>query len=102
VPTEFTFSPDGTRAYISCESEHAVGNGHQDRQAHLQAKLSAIPTNVSVSKDGKYVFVGIPDEPSGGEVERAPSHEWPSRRMAENLVSAVTPRLRKKWPASGR
>jgi YVTN family beta-propeller protein len=60
VPHGVTFSPDGTRAYISCESESTLwSTDTKTGKLIAKAKLSGHPNNISVSKDGKYVFVGI-------------------------------------------
>ena len=60
VPHGVTFSPDGTKAYISCESESTLwATDTKTGKLIAKAKLSGHPNNVSVSKDGKYVFVGI-------------------------------------------
>ncbi len=60
VPHGVGFSPDGTRAYISCEADNTLW-AVDTKTGNLIAKaaLSNHPNNVSVSKDGKYVFVAI-------------------------------------------
>src|ERR1700757_2056 len=52
-----TFSPNGTRAYITCEADSSVWVvGTKD--AHLVSKvpLSGRPNNIAVSKDGRLIF----------------------------------------------
>ncbi|HJT88416.1 MAG TPA: hypothetical protein VJ732_11180 [Bryobacteraceae bacterium] len=69
VPHGVTFSPDGKRAYISCESEKTLwavdaGSG----KLIGKAPLSGHPNNISISKDGKRVFVGIAVAPGAVDV----------------------------------
>ena len=69
VPHGVSFSPDGTRAYISCEAENtAVDHGYQDRQAHQESAADGHPNNISTSKDGKRVFVAIAQAPGAVDV----------------------------------
>ena len=69
VPHGVTFSPDGTRAYISCESESTLwATDTKTGKLIAKAKLSGHPNNVSTSKDGKYVFVGIAVAPGAVDV----------------------------------
>lgn len=64
-----TFSPDGTKAYISCESEGTLwSTDTKTGKLIAKAKLSGHPNNVSTSKDGKYVFVGIAVAPGAVDV----------------------------------
>src|ERR1700676_13731 len=58
VPHGVSFSPDGTRAYISCEAENTLWATDTKTGKLLgKAQLSGHPNNISVSKDGKLVFV---------------------------------------------
>ena len=51
VPHGVTFSPDGTRAYISCESENTLwATDTKTGKLISKAKLSGHPNNVSISK----------------------------------------------------
>ena len=60
VPHGVTFSPDGTRAYISCESENTLWATDTKTGKLLgKAALSGHPNNIAISKDGRRVFVGI-------------------------------------------
>ncbi len=69
VPHGVTFSPDGTKAYISCESESTLwSTDTKTGKLIAKAKLSGHPNNVSVSSDGKYVFVGIAVAPGAVDV----------------------------------
>ena len=45
-----------------------MGYRYQDRQTDRQSQLSGHPNNVSISKDGKYVFVGIAVAPGAVDV----------------------------------
>src|SRR6516164_5256936 len=60
VPHGVTFAPDGKRAYITCEAEKTVW-AVDTKTAKLIAKapLSGHPNNLSISKDGKHLFVAI-------------------------------------------
>jgi YVTN family beta-propeller protein len=69
VPHGVTFSPDGTRAYISCESEKTLIAADTKTGKLLgKAPLSGHPNNISISKDGKRVFVGIVQQPGAVDV----------------------------------
>ena len=69
VPHGVAFSPDGRRAYITCESESTLW-ATDTRTGHALAKatLSGHPNNLSVSNDGKYAFVGIAVAPGAVDV----------------------------------
>ena len=69
VPHGVTFSPDGKRAYISCEPERKLIAVDTKTGKHLgSVPLSGLPNNISISKDGKRVFVGIRQEPGAVDV----------------------------------
>lgn len=69
VPHGVTFSPDGKRAYVSCEAEKTLIAVDTKTGKHLgTAALSGHPNNISISKDGKRVFVGIRQEPGAVDV----------------------------------
>jgi YVTN family beta-propeller protein len=69
VPHGVAFSPDGTRAWISCEAESTVW-AIDTKTSKLIKKipLSGHPNNLSVSKDGKRVFVAIVAAPGAVDV----------------------------------
>jgi YVTN family beta-propeller protein len=69
VPHGVTFSPDGVRAYISCEAENTLW-ATDTKTGKLQGKahLSGHPNNISTSKDGRYVFVSIVAAPGAVDV----------------------------------
>jgi YVTN family beta-propeller protein len=69
VPHGVAFSPDGTRAWITCEAEKTVW-AVDTKTARPVAKiaLSGHPNNVAVSKDGKRVFVAIVEAPGAVDV----------------------------------
>ncbi len=69
VPHGVVVSPDGTRAYISCESESTLwATDTKTGKLIAKAKLSGHPNNISISNDGKYVFVGIAVAPGAVDV----------------------------------
>jgi YVTN family beta-propeller protein len=69
VPHGVTFSPDGKRAYVSCEAENAlVAVDARSGKILGKAPLSGHPNNVSISKDGKRVFVAIVQQPGAVDV----------------------------------
>jgi YVTN family beta-propeller protein len=69
VPHGVAFSPDGTRAWISCEAENDVW-AVDTKTAKLIRKipLSGKPNNLAVSKDGKRVFISIREAPGAVDV----------------------------------
>lgn len=69
VPHGVTFSPDGRRAYITCEAEKTVW-AIDTKNAKLisKAPLSGHPNNLSVSKDGKRLFIAIAVAPGAVDV----------------------------------
>jgi len=69
VPHGVTFSPDGKRAYISCESERTLIAVDTKTGKHLgSAPLNGHPNNIAISKDGKRVFVAIVQQPGAVDV----------------------------------
>ncbi len=69
VPHGVAFSPDGKRAYISCESEKTLIAVDTKTGKHLgSAPLSGLPNNISISKDGRRVFVSIRQQPGAVDV----------------------------------
>jgi YVTN family beta-propeller protein len=68
-PHGVTFSPEGNRAYITCESENTVW-ATDTRTGKLLGKayLSGHPNNLSVSKDGRRLFVAIVSAPGAVDV----------------------------------
>src|SRR4051794_13717499 len=69
VPHGVTFSPDGTRAYITCEAENTLW-ATDTKTGKLLGKtpLSGHPNNVAISRDGRHVFVGIRAAPGAVDV----------------------------------
>jgi YVTN family beta-propeller protein len=69
VPHGVVFSPDGTRAYISCEAENTLW-ATDTRTGKLlgKAALSGHPNNIAISRDGRRVFVSIVAAPGAVEV----------------------------------
>ncbi len=69
VPHGVTFAPDGSRAYISCESENTLwATDTKTGKLIGKAKLSGHPNNISITKDGKRVFVAIVAAPGAVDV----------------------------------
>jgi len=69
VPHGVAFSPDGTRAWITCESEKNVWVVDTKTGAVTRKiALSGVPNNLAVSKDGKRVFIGIREAPGAVDV----------------------------------
>ena len=62
-------SPDGTRIYVSDEADSTLDIVDAKTFKVLnRVPLTAHPNNMAVSKDGKYVFVAIIQEPGGVDV----------------------------------
>jgi YVTN family beta-propeller protein len=69
VPHGVAFSPDGLRAYVSCESEKTLIAVDTKTGKHLgSASLTGLPNNISISKDGRRVFVSIRQQPGAVDV----------------------------------
>ena len=69
VPHGVVASPDGTRAYISCESENTLwAVDAATGKLIAKAPLTGHPNNVSISNDGKHVFVAIRHAPGAVDV----------------------------------
>jgi YVTN family beta-propeller protein len=69
VPHGVTFSPDGTRAYISCEADNTLWvTDTKNGKLISKVSLSGHPNNLSTSKDGKRVFVSIATAPGAVDV----------------------------------
>jgi len=63
------FSPDGTRAYITCEADSSVWVVEtKDGRLISKVPLSGRPNNIAVSKDGRLVFAAIVTAPGAVDV----------------------------------
>src|SRR5215469_13706208 len=69
VPHGVALSPDGTKAYISCEAESTLWATDAKTGKLLgKAPLSGHPNNLSISKDGQRLFVAIAVAPGAVDV----------------------------------
>jgi YVTN family beta-propeller protein len=69
VPHGVTFSPDGGRAYITCEAESTLWSTDTKTGKLLaKAPLSGHPNNLAISNDGRRVFVAIRAAPGAVDV----------------------------------
>jgi YVTN family beta-propeller protein len=69
VPHGVTSSPDGWRLYFTNESRHTLDVvDSQTLAVTARIPLSGRPNNLSVSKDGKRVYVGIVQAPGAVDV----------------------------------
>jgi YVTN family beta-propeller protein len=69
IPHGVTFAPDGRRAYITCESENTVwATDTQTGKLLGKANLSGHPNNLSITKDGKRLFIAIVTAPGAVDV----------------------------------
>jgi YVTN family beta-propeller protein len=64
-----TFSPNGARAYITCEADSSVWVVEtKDGRLVSKIPLSGHPNNIAVSKDGRRVFAAIVTPPGAVDV----------------------------------
>jgi YVTN family beta-propeller protein len=62
-------SPDGARYYFSNEAEHTLDSvDAKTLKINGHAPLSGRPNNISISKDGRKVYVSIIDQPGAVDV----------------------------------
>jgi YVTN family beta-propeller protein len=62
-------SPDGTQIYVSDEAESTLDIiDAKTLKVLTKVPLSGHPNNMAVAKDGRYVYVGIIQEPGGVDV----------------------------------
>jgi YVTN family beta-propeller protein len=69
-----TFSPNGARAYITCEADSTVWVVEtKDGRVVGKIRLSGHPNNIAVSSDGERIFVAIVTAPGAVDVIDAQS-----------------------------
>jgi YVTN family beta-propeller protein len=69
IPHGVTAAPDGSRLYLSNESQETLDVvDAKTLKVSKQVKLSGRPNNVTISKDGKKVYVGIAQAPGALDV----------------------------------
>lgn len=69
VPHGLVISPDGTRIYVTNEARVTLDIVEtRSFQVSKRIPLSGRPNNVDVSKDGRFVYVGIVDAPGAVDV----------------------------------
>jgi YVTN family beta-propeller protein len=62
-------APDGSRLYFSSEAERVLTVvDAKSRQVTKKIALTGRPNNISIARDGRYVYVGIVSEPGAVEV----------------------------------
>jgi YVTN family beta-propeller protein len=60
-------APDGTRLYFSSEAKFTLDVVDTATMEIIEEiELSGRPNNISIGKDGRYVYVGVMQEPPGG------------------------------------
>jgi YVTN family beta-propeller protein len=60
-------SPDGSRLYFSSEAKFTLDVVDTSTMEIIEEiPLSGRPNNISIGKDGRYVYVGVMQEPPGG------------------------------------
>ena len=62
-------APDGSRLYFTSEAERVLAVvDTRSRQITKKIPLTGRPNNISISKDGRFVYVGIVSDPGAVEV----------------------------------
>ena len=62
-------APDGSRLYFTSEAERVLAVvDTKTRQITKKIALTGRPNNISISKDGRFVYVGIVSDPGAVEV----------------------------------